>query len=54
MNGEIQGQIQKFIFNLSNGDYAKANSSLKKVVNEKIGSRYKEQLEQIKKNSKKQ
>lgn len=53
MNGETQAQIQKFIFNLSNNNYAKANENLKSVINEKINARYQEQLAQLKKKDKK-
>lgn len=36
MNAEVQQHIHKFLFNLSNQDYSKANENIKAAVDAKM------------------
>jgi len=47
MNGETQAQIHKFIYNLSNQDYAKAKENLKATIQEKVKDRFNKALEKV-------
>jgi hypothetical protein len=40
MTGEVQQYIQKFLFNLSNEDWAAANADLQKVIDRKQQERF--------------
>ena len=48
MTGETQSQIQKFLFNLSNQDFANADKELKNIVQTKLNDRFKQAFEQVK------
>lgn len=53
MNGEIQAQIHKFIYNLSNQDFAKANENLKATIHEKVATRFSAALKKVSDNKNK-
>jgi hypothetical protein len=40
MTGEIQQHIQKFLYNLSNGDYSSADKELKTIIDQKYQEQY--------------
>lgn len=47
MTSEAQSHIQKFLYNLSTGNYAHADKELNKVVTQKVNDRYQSALEKI-------
>lgn len=48
MSGEVQQHIQKFLYNLSNGDYASADKELKTIIDQKYQEQYDAAYEALK------
>lgn len=48
MTGEVQQQIQKFLYNLSSGDYASADKELKTIIDQKYQEQYDAAYEALK------
>ena len=48
MTGEAQSNIQKFLYNLSMGNYSEADKNLNTVITHKVDTRYDEAIEKIK------
>lgn len=47
MTAEVQGQIQKFLYNISTENYAAANREMQTIVKQKIDERFEDALTQI-------
>ncbi len=47
MNGEIQLNIQKFLFHLSNEDHGAAAQELKKVIDQKYQDRFDQAYQEV-------
>lgn len=52
MTGEVQQHINKFLFHLSQQDYAKAHETLEKTQKLKVDSLFNQEYEKIKKEGK--
>ena len=48
MSGEVQQHIQKFLYNLSSGDYASADKELKTIIDQKYQEQYDAAYEALK------
>ena len=47
MTSEAQAHIQKFLYNLSTGNYSHADKELNKVITQKVNDRYQSALEKF-------
>jgi hypothetical protein len=47
MNGEVQPNIQKFLFHLSNEDHDAASQELKKVIDQKYQDRFEAAYQEV-------
>ena len=52
MTGEVQGKIQKFLFHLSNENWAGADREVQSLIKTKVKTIFDEEYEKLKKSSK--
>lgn len=47
MTAEVQGKIQKFLYNLSTENYAAADRGMREIIRQKVDERFNNALRQV-------